>query len=121
MLEECRRLGGCKTGQAKATKAYNLPAKFVIHTVGPIWGEENGREDELLALCYRNSLQVGVELKIRSIAFPAISAGIYGFPKREAAEIAVREAREFPDSIDSVIFVCFDDETAAIYSNLLKA
>lgn len=121
LLEECRRLGGCKTGQAKATKAYNLPAKFVIHTVGPIWGEENGREDELLALCYRNSLQVGVELKIRSIAFPAISTGIYGFPKREAAEIAVREVREFPDSFDSVIFVCFDNETAAIYSNLLKA
>src|SRR3974390_3791246 len=121
LLEECRRLGGCKTGQAKATKGYDLPAKFVIHTVGPVWRGGDQKERESLASCYRNSLQLARELKVRSIAFPAISTGIYGFPKREAAEIAVREVRQFPESFDSVVFVCFDDETAAIYSKLLNA
>jgi len=120
LLEECRQLRGCKTGQAKATKAYNLPAKFVIHTVGPVWGEENGREEELLALCYLNSLQVARDLKVRTLAFPAISTGIYGFPKHEAAKIAIQEVRDFPEVFDSVVFVCFDDETAEIYSTLLS-
>jgi O-acetyl-ADP-ribose deacetylase (regulator of RNase III) len=121
LLEECRRLGGCKTGQAKATKGYNLLAKFVIHTVGPVWHGGSAREEESLASCYRNSLQLAFELEARSIAFPAISTGIYGFPKRQAAKIAVREVRSFPKSFDKIIFVCFDEETAQIYAKLLQS
>jgi O-acetyl-ADP-ribose deacetylase len=121
LLEECRRLGGCETGQAKATKGYNLPARFVIHTVGPIWHGGNANEQELLAHCYRNSLRLAFGLKARTIAFPAISTGIYGFPKREAAKIAVREVSNFQESFDQIIFVCFDAETAKIYAQLLPS
>jgi O-acetyl-ADP-ribose deacetylase (regulator of RNase III) len=121
LLEECRRLGGCETGQAKATKGYNLPARFVIHTVGPIWRGGNANEQELLAQCYRNSLRLAFELKARTIAFPAISTGIYGFPKREAAKIAVREVNNFQASFEQIIFVCFDAETAKIYAQLLPS
>jgi O-acetyl-ADP-ribose deacetylase len=119
LLEECRRLGGCKTGQAKATKGHNLPAKFVIHTVGPVWHGGHAKEEDLLASCYHKSLELAAELNVRSIALPAISTGIYHFPKQRAAEIAVREVQKHLASFDEVVFVCFDAETASIYTNLL--
>jgi len=119
LLEECRKLGGCKIGMAKATKAYNLPAKFVIHTVGPVWRGGNSNEGRVLALCYQKAMELGAELKARSIAFPAISTGRFGFPKREAAKIALREVQRYCQSFESVVFVCFDVETANIYRKLL--
>jgi O-acetyl-ADP-ribose deacetylase (regulator of RNase III) len=119
LLEECRLLGGCMTGFAKVTKGYRLPAKYVIHTVGPVWRGGNKNEDELLASCYRNSLELTMGLKLRSIAFPAISTGIYGFPKGRAAKIAVREVQGYSERLEKVLFVCFDEETAGIYRKLL--
>jgi O-acetyl-ADP-ribose deacetylase (regulator of RNase III) len=119
LLAECRLLGGCKTGDAKATKGFNLPAKYVIHTVGPVWQGGNSGEDQLLASCYRRSLEVATSLNVRSIAFPAISTGIYGFPKQLAAKIAVNEASAYMGDIETLLFVCFDAETAAIYRRLL--
>jgi O-acetyl-ADP-ribose deacetylase (regulator of RNase III) len=119
LLDECRLLGGCKTGFAKVTKGYRLPAKYVIHTVGPVWRGGNKNEDELLASCYRNSLELAMGLKIRSIAFPAISTGIYGFPKGRAAKIAVREVESYSERLERILFVCFDKETAEIYRKLL--
>lgn len=122
LLEECRRLGGCETGDAKATKGYRLPARWVIHTVGPVWrGGEKG-EPELLASCYRRSLEVAEELGARSVAFPAISTGAYGYPLRPAAEIAVkvcRETTESSGSIELVRFCCFDMESTAVYEAVL--
>ena len=110
LLEECRRIGGCPTGQARITRGYRLPAKYVIHTVGPIWRGGDFGERELLAACYRNSLDLAAGNGVRSIAFPAISCGAYGFPIDQAAEIAVREvARD--DRPDHVIFACFGDDT----------
>jgi O-acetyl-ADP-ribose deacetylase (regulator of RNase III) len=120
LLEECRKLGGCKTGLAKATKGYNLPAKFVIHTVGPVWRGGKANEENLLASCYHKSLELAAELEARSIAFPAISTGIYGFPKRQAATIAVGEVQKSSASFDKLVFVCFDAETANIYSKVLR-
>ena len=123
LLEECRTLGGCETGQAKITGGYNLPARWVIHTVGPIWrGGDNG-EDELLASCYRNSLELAVENGIKTIAFPSISTGAYGFPLERAAGIALGEIAKFPDagnSIDLVVMVCFGDHVYKIYSEELS-
>jgi len=118
LLAECRLLGGCKTGEAKATKGHNLPAKYVIQTVGPVWREDHD-EDRLLASCYRKSLEVAHQLKVKSIAFPAISTGIYGFPKQRAARIAVNEVQKYSGDIEAVFFVCFDSETADIYRELL--
>ncbi len=118
LLDECRSLKGCETGEAKITKGYNLPAKFVIHTVGPVWSGGNNNEDELLANCYRNSLKIAIENKIRTIAFPAISTGIYHFPPERATKIAVREVKNFlskNDEIKQVTFVCFDDHTFQQY------
>jgi O-acetyl-ADP-ribose deacetylase (regulator of RNase III) len=120
LVAECRLLGGCKTGQAKASKGYRLPAKHVIHTVGPVWRDGNHNEDQLLESCYRNSLKVADHLGVRSIAFPAISTGIYGFPKERAARIALKEVLEYPGRVETVLFVCYDAETAAIYRELLK-
>jgi len=119
LLKECMTLHGCKTGEAKITGAYKLPCKYVIHTVGPVWhGGERG-EPELLANCYRNSLQVAVENGIRTIAFPSISTGVYHFPVQLAAQIAVRTVREFiaehPDAFDVVMWVLFDEHTEAVY------
>lgn len=120
LLEECRLLGGCSTGDAKATRGHRLPAKHIIHTVGPVWREGDNNEAELLASCYSRSLRVAEDLGLRSVAFPAISTGIYGFPKEAAARIALTEVRKHRGSIERVLFVCFDDETARIYRTLLK-
>jgi len=122
LLEKCRTLKGCPTGEAKITKGYNLPAKFVIHTVGPVWHGGNKNEDKLLANCYKNSLKLAKENGIKSIAFPAISTGVYGFPSDLAASIAVKTVREFlekDDSLDKVIFVCFDEITYHYYKRIL--
>jgi O-acetyl-ADP-ribose deacetylase len=124
LLAECRTLGGCATGDAKATGGYNLPAKFIIHTVGPVWhGGENGEAD-LLSSCYRRSLEEAEKRECQTIAFPAISTGIYGYPRRTAAEIAIRTAKGWLSDhrgIERVIFCCFDRETAGIYRTLLAA
>lgn len=123
LLKECRTLGGCKTGEAKITKGYSLSAKWVIHTVGPVWHGGKSNEDELLTNCYKNSLILAVENNIKTIAFPCISAGVYHFPKQRAADIAVSQTKEFLSSdktIESITFVCFDDENSNIYENLLK-
>src|SRR5580700_10207934 len=120
LLAECRLLGGCNTGQAKATKGYNLAAKYVIHTVGPVWRGGDNDEDQLLASCYRRSLEVAASLKVRSIAFPAVSTGVYGFPKQRAAKIAVREASAQMRDMEKLLYVCFDAETAEIYRQLLR-
>ena len=119
LLFECRLLGGCKTGQAKITKAYKLPCKYIIHTVGPVWNGGGHREDELLANCYRSSLELAADNHIRTLAFPSISTGIYSFPVERAAEIAVRTVDEFlkenPGQLDMVMWVLFDDNTEKAY------
>ncbi len=122
LLEGCKKLGGGKTGEAKLTKGYNLPAKYVIHTVGQIYGKEGGKEPELLANCYKNCLKLAKENNIRSIAFPSISTGVYGYPKEQAAQIAIAAVNEFcaqnPNSFDRIIFVCFDDENYKVYQDI---
>jgi O-acetyl-ADP-ribose deacetylase (regulator of RNase III) len=118
LLEECKNLGGCPTGEARITKGYYLPAKYVIHTVGPIWNGGNNNKDSLLANCYVNSLKLAIQNGIKTIAFPAISTGIYGFPLTRATKIAIKEVKNFldkNDSIEKVIFVCFDENTYQIY------
>jgi O-acetyl-ADP-ribose deacetylase (regulator of RNase III) len=124
LLEECKTLDGCKTGEAKITKGYNLPAKNVIHTVGPVWNGGDHNEDELLARCYRNSLNLALENGIKSIAFPAISTGVYSFPLERAAKLAIDEVTKFlndVDKIEKVIFVAFDDSTYNCYEEKLKS
>jgi O-acetyl-ADP-ribose deacetylase (regulator of RNase III) len=119
LLAECRKLGGCKTGDAKITKGYNLPVKHVIHAVGPVWRGGAQGEPELLAACYRRSLELAREHGCRSIAFPAISCGIYGYPMAAGAKIAVRETGAFlgkHPSIDRVVFALFDDAAVKIYA-----
>ena len=122
LLEECRTLGGCRTGEAKITKAYRLPCRYVIHTPGPVWHGGTNGEREKLASCYRSCLELAVENGCRSIAFPSISTGVYHFPLEEAAEIAVRTAREFakahPDSLDVIKWVLFDERTLAAYEKV---
>ena len=118
LVMECRMLNGCETGQAKITGGHRLKARHIIHTVGPVWHDGKQGESKLLADCYRNSLALGVVHGLHSIAFPAISTGIYGYPKQEAAEIAVHEVRMI-GMIERVIFCCFDKETADIYRGLL--
>lgn len=122
LLEECRNLGGCPTGEAKITGGYNLPAKFVIHTVGPVWHGGTRGEEAMLANCYKNSLAVAESKRLKSIAFPNISTGVYRFPKDLAASIAVNEVKDFGKSskwIKKVIFICFDDENFRLYQNIL--
>ena len=123
LLKECRTLGGCHTGQAKITNGYNLKAKFVIHTVGPVWRDGTNGEPQLLASCYRSCLPLAVENQIQTIAFPSISTGVYGYPIMQASQIAVREVRNFLVNnplIKQVSFVCFSSENLYIYKSLLQ-
>jgi O-acetyl-ADP-ribose deacetylase len=122
LLAECRTLGGCQPGEAKITRGYRLAARFVIHTVGPVWRGGKHGEPETLANCYRNSLQLAVENGIKTIAFPAISCGAYGYPISDAARIAVKATRDFlasKDRIDKVIFVLWDGDSYDAYRQLL--
>ena len=121
LLAECRQLGGCETGAAKITNGYKLPAKWVIHTVGPVWSGGNRNEDELLASCYRSCLAIAEQYQIETIAFPAISTGVYGFPLERAAQIAAAEIQAFlksNNSLQQVILVCF---SPTAYDCFLKA
>lgn len=121
LLAECRKLDGCGTGDAKATRGYQLPAKWVFHAVGPVWhGGEHG-EDELLASCYKRCLELARERNLRSIAFPAISTGVYAFPPERAARIAIETVQKMVDAsgVEVVRFVCFDQRTLTIYLKLL--
>ncbi|WP_077413201.1 O-acetyl-ADP-ribose deacetylase [Chryseobacterium sp. JV274] len=125
ILEECRairnRQGKCNTGEAVVTNAGNLPANYVIHTVGPVWNGNEEKESKLLANCYHNSLKLAESLGVKTIAFPNISTGVYRFPKELAGKIAIDEFRKFKsDVIEKVIFVCFDDENEMIYKKLLE-
>jgi O-acetyl-ADP-ribose deacetylase (regulator of RNase III) len=122
LLAECRTLGGCRAGEAKLTRGYRLPARFIIHTVGPIW--RGGKDDEArtLAKCYRNSLQLAVENKIKTVAFPAISCGAYGYPIKEAAQIGFKATREFlavSDELPRVIFAVWDEDVYNAYLQIL--
>lgn len=123
LLAECRTLGGCKTGEAKLTRGYNLPARFVIHTVGPVWQGGSAGEDALLASCYRNTFRVAAEHGLRSLAFVSISTGVYGFPIVRAARLALRELRvglgENPD-LERVVVVCFSEPDLAEYSKAFQ-
>jgi O-acetyl-ADP-ribose deacetylase (regulator of RNase III) len=122
LLEECKTLNGCETGEAKITKSYMLPAKFVIHTVGPIWRGGEHNEAELLANCYKNSLKIAVDKKLKTVAFPNISTGVYRFPKTMAAGIAIRTVNNFLKDykeLNTVYFVCFDEENYDIYKEKL--
>ena len=123
LLKECRTLHGCNTGEAKITGAYNLPCKYVIHTVGPIYRGGNHGEEELLANAYHNSMQVALEHGVRTIAFPSISTGVYSYPLEEAAEIAVKTVKTFymehPEAFDYVSFVLFDDRTRKAYDDAI--
>ncbi|MCH8317976.1 MAG: O-acetyl-ADP-ribose deacetylase [Bacteroidetes bacterium] len=123
LLEECKALGGCPTGEAKITLGYQLLAKYVIHTAGPVWNGGTANEDNLLANCYKNSLKIATENGIKTIAFPAISTGVYRFPLERAVKIAINETKSFlqNNSIpEKVIFVCFDDKTFNIYEKFIS-
>ena len=122
LLAECRTIGGCRPGEAKITRGYDLPVRFVIHTVGPVWRGGDHHEPEILVNCYRNSLQLAVENEIKTIAFPAISCGAYGYPIPEAAQVAFKTARDFlatDDSIDKVTFVLSGEDIYEAYRQLL--
>lgn len=123
LLEETKKIGGCPTGEARVSRGYRLPAKWIIHTVGPIWSGGANNEDELLAECYRNCFKASKELKISSIAFPAISTGVYRFPLSRATEIAMKETRTFlqgNEPLQKVLFVCFGKETLLTYERVFE-
>jgi O-acetyl-ADP-ribose deacetylase len=123
LLVECRALGGCPTGESKITKGYRLTAKFVIHTVGPVWDGGGYGEPELLASCYRNCFRLARANAVKAIAFPAISCGVYGYPIPDAARIAVRETRaavKSMDELERVVFACFTDEVFAAYQTSVR-
>ena len=122
LLEACRKLNGCETGHAKITPGFQLSARYVIHTVGPVWTGGFRNESQLLKQCYLQSLKLASDNQLRSIAFPNISTGVYGFPKKAAAEIAIDAVNSFleqPGSVEEVIFVVFDEENETLYNNLL--
>ncbi|HZY61810.1 MAG TPA: O-acetyl-ADP-ribose deacetylase [Edaphobacter sp.] len=121
LLQACEKLGGCSTGSAKATPGFKLPAKWVFHAVGPVWNGGTRGEDDLLAGCHRLSMELAREHDVKSIAFPAISTGVYHFPRERAAQIAVRTVKENLESsgVEKVIFCCFDEETENIYKKLI--
>jgi O-acetyl-ADP-ribose deacetylase (regulator of RNase III) len=122
LLEECITLGGCQTGEAKITGGYDLPARHVIHTVGPVYGKDPVKAIELLKKCYLSSLNLAIEHACRTIAFPNISTGVYGYPKEEAAKVAISTVQKFLETdshLDRVLFVCFDEENYNIYSRIL--
>jgi O-acetyl-ADP-ribose deacetylase len=123
LYEEAKTLGGCKVGEAKITKGYKLPAKYIIHTVGPIYGQENGREAELLASCYKNSLKLALKYNIKTIAFPNISTGAFGYPIEEAAKIAIEAVKEFlgesENRIAKVYLVSHSDLDLKVYENII--
>lgn len=121
LLKECRTLNGCKKGEAKITKGYNLPAKYIIHTVGPIYGQENGKENEILTNCYINCFEIARDNKIKTIAFPCISTGCYKFPKDEAARIAIKVVKRYSNSFEKIIFVCFSELDYRLYQKLINS
>ena len=128
LLEACRQIvarqGGCKTGEAVITSAGRLPCRYVIHTVGPVWRGGNNKEEEHLALCYKNSLKLAVSNEIRTIAFPNISTGVYGFPRKQAAIIAIETVQTYliaKPGIEKLTFVCFDTENLALYTSIIKS
>ena len=120
LLDYCRTLDGCRTGEAKLTPGFDLPARRIIHTVGPVWKGGDHYEQPLLMACYQNSFDVALRNDVRSIAFPAISTGVYGYPKRQATEIAVAVMREYEDRFERIIACCFSEEDAALYRAVLQ-
>ena len=123
LLDETRKIGGCPTGEARVSKGYKLPAKWVIHTVGPIWGGGNRNEENLLANCYRNSFKAAQDLGIKSVAFPSISTGAYGFPLQRATEITLEETKKFletDETLTKVVFVCFGEKVLNTYREVYK-
>ncbi|MCI7097560.1 MAG: O-acetyl-ADP-ribose deacetylase [Lachnospiraceae bacterium] len=125
LLEECRTLNGCRTGEAKITGAYNLPCRYVIHTVGPVWCGGNYREEELLHSCYTSSLRLAAENGIRTIAFPSISTGVFSYPVQKAAQTAVKAVREYvkenPEAFDEILWVLFDEKTKKVYDEAIAS
>jgi O-acetyl-ADP-ribose deacetylase len=123
LLESCRKLHGCATGDAKATPGFRLPAKWIFHAVGPVWHDGKHNEDELLVGCYRRCLELAKEHHVKSIAYPAISTGVYKFPADRAAKIALETTRKYlaESGVETVLFVCFDEKTFSIYQKLLQA
>jgi O-acetyl-ADP-ribose deacetylase (regulator of RNase III) len=119
LLAACKVLGGCPTGQAKITPGFNLPARWVIHTVGPVWQGGQHHEAELLDACYQSSFSLAQQQQVRSIAFPAISTGVYGFPRQQAAEIAIAAMRQYEPRFDEIIACCFSDDDRELYESLL--
>lgn len=123
LLDECRTLNGCNTGEAKITKGYDLPSKYVIHTVGPVWHGGKNNENTLLQKCYYNSLMLAAENNCKTLAFPNISTGVYGYPKEQAAKVAINTVNDFinsNDQLDKIYFVCFDKENYGLYSDLMS-
>ena len=120
LLDYCRTLDGCRTGEAKLSPGFDLPARRIIHTVGPVWKGGDHYEQPLLRACYQNSFAVALRNDVRSIAFPAISTGVYGYPKRQATEIAVAVMREYEDRFERIIACCFNEEDAALYRTVLQ-